>query len=107
YGRGRWFESSRAYDFADVAQPEEHRASTPERPVRSGSSAPQADARAKPTRPCWSAPPSRRLRRTRGQSPRVLAGRRRRVGALGGRAGKAHASLLVGAAESAPYRPVV
>jgi hypothetical protein len=38
-GRGRWFDSSRAYHFADVAQREEHRASTPERPVRAGSSA--------------------------------------------------------------------
>jgi hypothetical protein len=38
-GRGRWFDSSRAYHFADVAQTEEHRASTPERPVRFGSSA--------------------------------------------------------------------
>jgi hypothetical protein len=38
-GRGRWFESSRAYHFADVAQREEHRSATPERPVRSGSSA--------------------------------------------------------------------
>src|SRR5205814_8294549 len=38
-GRGRWFDSSRAYHFADVAQTEEHRAATPGRPVRSGSSA--------------------------------------------------------------------
>ena len=38
-GRGRWFESSRAYHFADVAQKEEHRDATPGTPVRSGSSA--------------------------------------------------------------------
>lgn len=38
-GRGRWFDSSRAYQFADVAQTEEHRSATPARPVRSGSSA--------------------------------------------------------------------
>jgi hypothetical protein len=38
-GRGRWFDSSRAYHFADVAQREERRASNPERPVRFGSSA--------------------------------------------------------------------
>ena len=38
-GRGRWFESSREYHFADVAQTEEHRGATPGRPVRSGSSA--------------------------------------------------------------------
>ena len=40
-GSGRWFDSSRAYltHLADVAQTEEHRASTPARPVRSGSSA--------------------------------------------------------------------
>ncbi len=37
--RGRWFDSSRAFHLADVAQPEEHRSATPERPVRSGSSA--------------------------------------------------------------------
>jgi hypothetical protein len=41
-GSGRWFDSSRAYHFADVAQREEHRSATPGRPVRSGSSAPQA-----------------------------------------------------------------
>ena len=41
-GRGRWFDSSRAYHFADVAQTEEHRGATPGRPVRSGSSASQA-----------------------------------------------------------------
>ena len=38
-GRGRWFDSSRAYHCADVAQTEEHRSATPGRPVRSGSSA--------------------------------------------------------------------
>jgi hypothetical protein len=38
-GRGRWFDSSRACYFADVAQREERRSATPERPVRSGSSA--------------------------------------------------------------------
>jgi hypothetical protein len=38
-GRGRWFESSRAYHLADVAQKEEHRSATPGRPVRPGSSA--------------------------------------------------------------------
>ena len=38
-GRGRWFDSSRAYHLADVAHREEHRSATPERPVRSGPSA--------------------------------------------------------------------
>jgi hypothetical protein len=37
-GRGCWFESSRAF-HADVAQTAEHRVASPERPVRSGSSA--------------------------------------------------------------------
>jgi hypothetical protein len=38
-GRGRWFDSSRAYHFADGAQSEEHRSATPARPVRAGLSA--------------------------------------------------------------------
>src|SRR3954462_2808876 len=42
-GRGRWFDSSRAYHFAAVGPTEEHLGAPPGRPVRSGSSAlPQA-----------------------------------------------------------------
>ncbi len=60
-------------------------------------------ARAEPARPPWSAPPSRRVGRPHGQSPHGLHGRRRRVGALDGRTGRARTASMVGAAESARW----